>query len=46
LLNAGAAIYVGKELDTIQDGIEKAKESIDSGAAKDKLIKLIELTNK
>jgi anthranilate phosphoribosyltransferase len=42
LLNAGLAIYTAGVVETIQEGIEKAKESIDSGAAYEKLMKLIE----
>ncbi|MBL7156703.1 MAG: anthranilate phosphoribosyltransferase [Candidatus Omnitrophica bacterium] len=45
-LNAGAAIYITGIADTLRDGIKKAKESIDSGAALEKLEKLKELTNK
>jgi anthranilate phosphoribosyltransferase len=42
LLNAGLAIYTAGVVETIQEGIEKAKESIDSGAAYEKLMKLTE----
>jgi anthranilate phosphoribosyltransferase len=42
LLNAGLAIYTAGVVETIKEGIEKAKESIDSGAAYEKLMKLIE----
>jgi anthranilate phosphoribosyltransferase len=42
LLNAGLAIYTAGVVGSIQEGIEKAKESIDSGAAYEKLMKLIE----
>ncbi len=45
LLNAGMAIYANKKAKTILDGIEKAKESIDSGNALKKLNELIEATN-
>ncbi|MGA1824720.1 MAG: anthranilate phosphoribosyltransferase [bacterium] len=37
LLNAGAVIYVADLSDTIADGIQKAREAIDSGAALAKL---------
>ncbi|MGA1844040.1 MAG: anthranilate phosphoribosyltransferase [bacterium] len=37
LLNAGAAIYVADLAGDLAQGIRKAQESIDSGAAKDKL---------
>lgn len=33
LLNAGATLYIGGLTDSINDGIEQAKESIDSGKA-------------
>jgi anthranilate phosphoribosyltransferase len=33
LLNAGAAVYVGGLADSIAAGVERARESIDSGAA-------------
>ena len=41
LLNAGAAIYVAGIADTMAEGIKKAEESIDSGAAARVLEKLI-----
>lgn len=37
LLNAGAAIYVGGQADSIASGIEKARQVIASGAAMKKL---------
>ncbi len=40
LLNAGAAIYVGGLAGSIKEGIEKARDSIDSGRAYDKLMTL------
>ena len=40
LLNAGAAIYVADLAENLAEGIERAKESIDSGAAMAKLEKL------
>ncbi|MGA1840505.1 MAG: anthranilate phosphoribosyltransferase [bacterium] len=40
LLNAGAAIYVADLAKDLTEGIEKARESIDSGAAMDKLEEL------
>jgi anthranilate phosphoribosyltransferase len=46
LLNAGATLYVGKKASTMEEGIEMAEASIDSGAALNKLEKLIEFTNK
>ncbi len=45
LINAGAVIYVGGHADSIQDGIYKAKESIDSGEALERLEKLKKMTN-
>ena len=41
LLNAGAAIYANGKSGSIKEGIELAKESIDSGKAKEKLEMLI-----
>ena len=46
LLNAGAAIYVASDGITLKDGIEKAREIIVSGKAKEQLEKFIEETNK
>ncbi len=46
LLNAGAAIKVGGEVDSIWEGISRARQSIESGAALNKLEKLIEFTNR
>ena len=42
LFNAGIGIFVGGKANSIQEGIEIAKEMIDSGAAYDRLQKLIE----
>lgn len=42
LLNAGAALYVGKKADTLADGIKLAAELIDSGAAYKKMEEFIE----
>ncbi len=36
-LNAGAAIYVADKAPTLEDGVEKAFETITSGAARAKL---------
>ncbi len=44
LLNAGAALYVAGEADTIADGVRLATESIDSNAAGKKLQEFIEAT--
>ncbi len=46
LLNAGAAIYVATDNITIQEGIDKAREIIESGKAKKQLERFIEETNK
>lgn len=42
LMNAGAAIYVAGQAESLQAGIEKAAAVIDSGAALEKLNQLIE----
>jgi anthranilate phosphoribosyltransferase len=46
LLNAGAAIYTAGKADSIQDGIDMAKDSIDSGKALEKLNNLKDWTSK
>jgi anthranilate phosphoribosyltransferase len=45
LLNGGAALCVSGSAATIQDGMRLAAESIDSGKARDKLSRLVEMTN-
>ncbi|MFB6308505.1 MAG: anthranilate phosphoribosyltransferase [Haloarculaceae archaeon] len=40
LANAGAAIYVAGAADSLQEGVERAREAIDSGAAAEKLADL------
>ena len=45
LLNAGAAIYVAGLADTLAQGVQKAAETIASGAAKNKLAQLIQVSN-
>ena len=45
ILNAAAAIVAGEKVDTIQEAVKLAEESIDSGAALDKMNKLIEASN-
>ncbi|WP_281195270.1 anthranilate phosphoribosyltransferase [Halorubrum sp. F4] len=40
LANAGAAVYVAGEADSLSAGVERAAEAIDSGAAADKLAAL------
>ncbi len=44
LLNASAALYVGKAAKTLEEGIELSKQIIDSGGAMDKLEELKRLT--
>ena len=44
LLNAGAAIFCAGSAQTMEEGISKATESLDSGAALDKLHRLIALS--
>lgn len=46
LLNGGAGIYVAGGADSIQEGIEKAGESLQSGAAYQVLRKLVKRTGK
>jgi len=45
ILNAGAALAVAGKAEDIAAGVTKAAESIDSGAAKNALEKLIEISN-
>ena len=45
LLNAGAALYIGGKADSFKNGIELAKEIIDSGKALKTLEKLILVSN-
>ena len=45
LLNAGAAVYLVSDGITIKEGIEKAREIIESGMAKAKLDEFILATN-
>jgi anthranilate phosphoribosyltransferase len=45
LLNSAAALWVGGKASTIQDGMRLAAESIDSGKAREKLNRLVEMTN-
>lgn len=46
LMNAGATLYAGKKAISIEEGIEMAEASIDTGAASKKLKDLIAFTNK
>lgn len=44
LMNAGAAIYVGKQAASLEEGIDKAREVIDMGFALEKLNQFIQLS--
>jgi anthranilate phosphoribosyltransferase len=46
LMNAAAALVSGFKAKDFKSGVRLAAESIDSGRALDKLLKLIEITNK
>ncbi len=46
VMNAAAAIVSGKKADCLKEGLEIAISSIESGKAHEKLIKLIEFTNR
>ena len=45
-MNAGAALYIGGKAESFKEGIELAKELIDSGKAKATLEKMIEVSNR
>ncbi|MBI3902209.1 MAG: anthranilate phosphoribosyltransferase [Nitrosomonadales bacterium] len=45
LLNAGATIYLAGLAGTLEEGVRKAAEAIASGAAKNKLVQLIQTSN-
>jgi anthranilate phosphoribosyltransferase len=45
LLNSGAALYVSGAAANIADGMRLAAQSIDGGKARQKLERLIEMTN-
>lgn len=45
LLNAAAALYIGKAVDSIEQGIIKSRELIDSGLVNEKLRQIINFTN-
>ncbi len=44
-LNAGAAIYVSGVATSLRQGIDMAEDAIDCGAAKQKLVELVEFTS-
>lgn len=44
LLNAGASLYVSGVADSLRDGVDRAREAIESGAALQRLDKLVELS--
>lgn len=44
LLNAGASLYVSGVADSLRDGVDRAREAIESGAARQRLDKLVELS--
>ena len=44
-LNAGVALYAANVVDTMRAGVDKAREAIESGAAKAKLTQFVALTN-
>ena len=45
LLNAGAAIYVSGVAGTLLEGVIRARAAVESGAAKEKLRQLVEITH-
>jgi len=45
LLNAGAALLVADKVETIEDGIALARDTIDSGKAKQTLARLVAVSN-
>ena len=45
LLNAGAGLYVAKKAETLKEGVELAKELIDSKKAYEKLEDFIRCSN-
>lgn len=46
LMNAGAALYIGGEAESMRDGVRLAAELIDSGKAFETLQKFIEVSNR
>lgn len=45
VLNAGAAIYIAGKADSMEEGVKKAQEIIDSGKAAEKLEAFVKATN-
>ncbi|KAF5056690.1 Anthranilate phosphoribosyltransferase [anaerobic digester metagenome] len=45
LLNAGVALYIAEKCPSIQAGIQRAKQMLDSGKALEKLEAFIQVTN-
>lgn len=45
LLNSGAALYVGKKVESIKEGIAMAKKLIQNGLAYEKLLEIIKYSN-
>jgi anthranilate phosphoribosyltransferase len=45
LLNSAAALVVANAASSLKQGVEMARESIDSGAAKTKLDALVKITS-
>ena len=44
-MNAGAALYVAKKTDSLEDGVRMAERLIDSGKAMEKLDEFIRMSN-
>jgi anthranilate phosphoribosyltransferase len=44
VLNAGAALYASDMVNSIQEGIDLATETIRSGAAKEKMLQFVQAT--
>lgn len=45
VLNSGAALYVGKKAESLEEGIKKAEKLLDSGVAYEKYKQLVSLRN-
>ncbi len=46
LFNAGAAIWIGDRAGSLAEGVERARESVQSGAAAESLRQLVEVSNR